>query len=332
MSLLHRRTRRRRPVVVIVCAAVGLLLALVNARAVILLRTADPEANTFGPTAPGDVESGWDYQGFWGDFLGTPIAPHFFVSAAHVGHQGTFVFRGANYAVVQGFHDPATDLMIWEVAEEFPEFAPLYSRRDEVGRRMIEFGRGTQRGAAVRLNGAMRGWYWGAADKRQRWGANIVSAILSYAPDNDLLVAKFNKRGLPNECHLSSGDSGGAAFIKDGDTWKLAGINFAVDGPFYTSPDEGTKFDAALFDARGFYYQENDTFQRISGPRRVPSALYPTRISTRLAWIASVLAAPKVTREGNFATISYTRLLLPAAEVSYSVLQSTDAKEWTAVT
>ena len=55
-------------------------LAPLASRAVILFRTADPAANTTAPTG-GLNSSGWQFEGLWGAFLGTLIAPHFFLSA-----------------------------------------------------------------------------------------------------------------------------------------------------------------------------------------------------------------------------------------------------------
>jgi hypothetical protein len=84
-----------------------LLLALTPlAQAVILFRTADPAANTTAPT--GDLDGrGWQFEGLWGAFLGTPVAPHFFLSAKHVGQAGgSFSFEGAPYTLVKEFGDP----------------------------------------------------------------------------------------------------------------------------------------------------------------------------------------------------------------------------------
>ena len=92
-----------------------------------------------------------------------------------------------------------------------------------------------------------------------------------------------------NEATLSSGDSGGGVFLNDGGIWKLAGINFAVDGPFYTTPSDTAGFFAALFDARDFYYKDDASkYVLITGKSAVPTGFYATRISSRLAWILSV--------------------------------------------
>ncbi len=257
-----------------------------SARGIILYRTADPAANT---TAPGGnlANSGWQYQGLFGDYLGTPIAPHFFITAQHIVFNSDHLeFGGVRYTLTKSFDDPGTDLRIFQVAETFPTFAPLYTGKDEIGKHLVVIGRGTQRGAAVTSGGLVRGWGWGAADKLQRWGENIVTATPQRPPGGDMIYALFNAPGLPNECHLSNGDSGGAVFLNDGGTWKLGGINYDVDGSFYTQPNGLGGFYAAIFDERGFY---GPTLHFVSGSSAVPSGFYASRISTHVPWIESVI-------------------------------------------
>lgn len=275
-------TSRRRYVVGIV---VALFCVLANSNAIILFRTGDPTANTTEPA--GDLAgSGWQYQGLYGAFLGTAIASHFFITVKHIGVQSnTFFYRGVNYTILQSYDDPNGDLRIYRVAEAFPDYAPLYPRNDEVGQRLVVFGRGTQRGSEVFSNGILSGWSWGGADTAVRWGENEVEKIVSVFSLGDLLYALFDENGLPEEAHLSSGDSGGAIFLNDNGVWKLAGLNYAVDGPFFTAPGT-TGFEAALFDMRGFYDSSN-VF--ISGDVPVASGFYASRISSKRAWIQSVI-------------------------------------------
>jgi hypothetical protein len=108
--------------------------------------------------------------------------------------------------------------------------------------------------------------------------------------NGDLLQATFNAR-VPGESHLSVGDSGGPVFIKDGRVWKLAGINFGVDGPFNTT-NSGTGFNAAIFDARGLYVETTTGWELVQWPRAYPSAFYATRISSRTNWISGILSQP----------------------------------------
>jgi hypothetical protein len=318
----------RLPRLVALLAALFLALDLSPIQAVILYRIGDVNANTTAPDLlfPHD---GWDYEGTWGGFLGTPIAPHFFISAAHIGQAGwtTFTLQTVNYTVLRGFYDPQSDLVIWQVAQTFPNFASLYPRQDEVGQGTVDIGRGTQRGASYSLNSQMLGWLWGPQDGVKRWGQNAFSNAFQYQTNWDLLYATFDQIGLMEECTLSSGDSGGAAFLNDGGTWKLAGINYAVDGDYSESPDGSNPFTGALFDTRGLYAQQGSQWVLVTGSNPVPTGFYPTRISTKLAWIASVVASPVGGHEGNFATLTYTKLT--DVPVSYSVEQSTDLVNWT---
>jgi hypothetical protein len=103
-----------------------------------------------------------------------------------------------------------------------------------------------------------------------------------------LLRCTFDAGGGSNECALSDGDSGGGLFVEDGGVWKLAGINYEVDGPFSNAVD-GTMFSASLLDARGLYQEVAGVWQLVSGPQPHPSAFYSTRISANLDWINSVI-------------------------------------------
>ena len=282
--------RRNRSVIFanagVLLAMVALLLCASRVEGIILYRTGDPPANTAAPAGT-LVNSGWQYEGTFGNYLGTPIAPHFFITAEHIGQDSDkLVYRGANYTIVKSFDDPGTDLRIYQVAQRFNLFAPLYTGSDEVGKHLVVIGRGTQRGTEVRSSGNLRGWAWGQSDTVQRWGENVVSAIKQRPPGGDMLYALFDKPGLPNEAHLSNGDSGGAVFLDDGGVWKLGGINYDVDGAFYTGPNGAGSFLAALFDQRGFY-DENRNFVSSNAPK--PSGFYASRISSRFEWIDSVV-------------------------------------------
>lgn len=341
---------------------VGLfLISFECARGVILFRTGDPDANTTVPSRD-PAGSGWNYEGQFGDFLGTPIAPHFFLTAKHIGQAGSdFVFEGVTYTLTTHYFDPFSDLSIWTVVETFATFAPLYTSGDEPGLRLVVIGRGTQRGNGIFVGADLRGWYWGASDGVQRWGENIITNIVSFSsgPD-DAIYATFDQDGLPNESHLSVGDSGGAVFIQDGAVWKLAGISYSVDGPFYVDAFGNGGFDGALFDARDFYYSDGGNppnYVQITGPNPVPSGLYATRVSSKLAWIYSIIdptgdadgngrsnlldyalilnTTPQpgygmtpVSMENGFLALIY-RKLLDAPSLQYQVEQSVDLVSWT---
>ncbi len=169
------------------------------------------------------------------------------------------------------------------------------------------------------------------------------------------------RHGSPNEAHLSSGDSGGAIFIQEGPAWKLAGINYSVDGPFFeTNAGEGA-LTAAFYDTRDFYYEDPPgTFHLITGTEPVPSGFYSTRISSKLLWIYGVIdpngdangngisnavdyalslnspaplgaGAPTVVKGPGFVGVLYRRLLA-ANSPSYVLQQSTNLRSWATVT
>src|ERR1051325_1361661 len=220
---------------------------LAAADAVILFRTGDPEANTTEPTGT-LAGSGWQYEGKFGAFLGTAIAPHFFITAKHLGHvSDIFVYHGVNYTVTDQFADPKSDLLIFKVTEPLPSFAPLCHLKNEIGQHLVVIGRGTQRGLERIVDGHLRGWYYGPSDSVQRWGENEVARIVT-----NRLYALFDQAGLPEEAHLSAGDSGGGVFLNEGGIWRLAGINSDVDH-FASGPDGGGPYEAAMFDERGSY-------------------------------------------------------------------------------
>ena len=153
--------------------ALTLLLGLSGGQSVILNDTGDPARNTL-PPGGGLTDSGWQFQGQWGSFLGTPISPRHFIAAAHVG--GTpgdaFVFRGISYTTIAVDDDPNSDLRIWRVCGVFPDYAPLYKKMTEVGKTFVVFGRDTQRGAPVVLTDLFgsitKKWSWRPADNTQR--------------------------------------------------------------------------------------------------------------------------------------------------------------------
>lgn len=261
------------------------------ATAVLFFSTGDPAYHTNAPTGM-LTDSGWQFQGFWGVYLGTPIAPHYFITARHVGGRpgDRFWFQNNGYTAQAYYDNPASDLRIWRVCETFPSYAPLYTNDNEVGKALVVFGRGTRRGDEVRVAGILKGWQWGLVDGTQRWGENQVESIAQGEPRvGGLLRASFDAGGGANEAHLSVGDSGGAVFLNDGAGWKLAGINYSVDGP-YNLTNTGPGFEAAIFDEGGLYTNSAGLW-RLEADQAfdVPGAFYATRISEQLGWINDVL-------------------------------------------
>ena len=272
--------------------------AVPAARAVVFYATDDP---TFNTSAAGTVaEAAWSYQGRWGSFLGTAISPRHFITAKHVGGSvgGTFTFGGVSYTTTASYAAAAgVDLRIWEVSSILPTYAPLYTGTSELGESLVVLGRGTQRGSEVSVSGETKGWQQGTSDGVARWGENVVSDTPTISGAN-YLAAAFDATGGPNEAHLTVGDSGGGVFIQDpvDSLWKLAGINWAVDGLWSYDGTAGSGFRAAIFDAGdlwvgndsdGYTYVPDDT-------DNVPSSFYATRISSYDDWILTVIPEPRL--------------------------------------
>jgi hypothetical protein len=275
------------------------MCAAVPSRAIILYGSGNPETNTTRPPAT-LAANGWDLQGQWSIFQGTPIGPHHFITAAHIGGGvgQIFTFHGVDYATVSTAIDPASDLQIWEVAGTFPTWAELYDGPTETGADLVVFGRGAIRGAEVRVNGGLKGWQWGAWDMRLRWGRNTVAGTMndpnhSGSDQPQLLAANFNSNATADEAHLGGGDSGGGVFIRENNTWRLAGINYSVDGPYNTTTT-GTGFNAAIFDEGGLYHAGAGGTWLLTPdlPTDQSGSFYATRIKARLTWIQGVLALP----------------------------------------
>jgi hypothetical protein len=269
-----------------------------SVKAIILYGSGDPSSNTSAPTGS-LTNSGWQFQGAWNNFfLGTPIAPKYFIAAKHIGGNvgGTFLFRGVVYTTVAVTSEPGSDLNLWRICGTFPEFAQTCTNRNESNKSFMVFGRGTQRGAAVTTTndfGSVKtnGWRWGTDDHAQRWGENVVADTVTDEDVGELLQASFDSNGGANECHLSGGDSSGGLFIKDGAVWKLAGINYAVDGP-YKASDTGSGFQAAIFDEGGLYTMVGTNWIfNLDTPLNQAGSFYASRISSHVTWINSVINA-----------------------------------------
>lgn len=257
-----------------------------SARAIIL---SDPGATDLtNTTAPMGfyAGSGWDYQGLWGSFLGTPIGPNHFVTAKHVsGRIGeSFIYRGSSYMTDDYVDAPNSDLRIWHVLSPFPDYAPIYLKPLNIGQELVIFGRGTDRGAPVGTSARGAGWLWGATNSTQRWGTNRVSAV-----SERLLVAEFNfGTSDPYEAHLSVGDSGGGVFIKDDDDlWKLAAVNYSVSNAYSTEAEGSERFNASLYDQTGFFEELRST------PLTGPGELYLSRLDAHADFIKDVVGVPE---------------------------------------
>jgi hypothetical protein len=101
--------------------------------------------------------------------------------------------------------------------------------------------------------------------------------------------------------------------LEDG-LWRLAGIHYAVDGRFRTSPS-ATPFDAALFDARGLELEDPPGWVGIPDEGvPVPSGFYSTRIAASLPWISGI--APEVASLAAENFTAWRKLYFSPAEIA----------------
>jgi hypothetical protein len=268
----------------LVCFAVQAPLA----RGVILYSSSN--RNTAAPRGS-LANSGWQWEGTFGGFLGTAISKKYIITAAHFdADTGTsFDIGGTKHRTTQMWDDPSSDLRIYKCVGTFTSWAPLVNKNIETNRVAMMIGRGTQRGDDVTVNGHLNGWKWGAEDHVQSWGRNIINGVIDGGKEiGPVLQMNFDFNGVGYEGAYSRGDSGSGLFIKFGTKWMLAGVAYSADGPFSTSGDGANAFDASLFDRGGLWAQSTGFVE--DRPNNLAGASYATRIFANLTWINGVLS------------------------------------------
>lgn len=271
-----------------------------NLHAILLYGTSSASENTTAPTGL-LADSGWQYQGTWGSFLGTAIAPNYFVTAKHVGGSvgGTFTYQGTSYTTTASFASSTSDLRVWQVSGSFPTYAQLYGGSDESGKSLVVMGRGPTRNASVILNdvGEPAGWGTGGGAGTMRWGENTVADTVNFGGSlGRMMRMDFDRNGGANEAMLGSGDSGGGVFIEENGTWKLAGINYGINGPFNTVASDTGSFYGAVYDEGGLYDKSGGSWGYVPNSEfDIPCYWYATRISSNVPWIQGVTGVPEPT-------------------------------------
>jgi len=270
------------------------------ARAVIFQSTGDPTFHTTAPTTGTFANSGWQYQINFSDVSATAVGPNHIITAAHTGAgpNTSFVYNGVTYTTTEVTAD-FDDLRLLRVDKPIYSYAPLHNGAAAADPHVVLIGRGTQRGSEVRVSGTLKGWNWGAVDGVRRWGTNT---IFNFANNNTLMRFNFDNNGDPNEAVLSDKDSGGGEFMKVGQQWTLAGVNYAVTGP-YSIPPDSTEFLAALYDTSGMLDHQSGA----GVPSAGPSGAYGSAIAPYVNNLKTLMDLPptwKAETGGSWLTAS----------------------------
>jgi hypothetical protein len=288
---------------------VGGLLMPCPAWALVFQSTGDPTFNTTAPSSAA-IAGGWEYEGIFGGMLGTAIGPQHFITAAHIPAAASFdrtsLFTGApsaSFAVdssafsgAGGYTLPGTDLRIYKITGTFDTWASIYTGSSELGQTASLNGHGGERGADVSLASELKGWATTSTGGAPRWGTNVITGILpeSSSPAGELIVMDFDLGAGANEATFSVGDSGGGLFVFDGGAWKLAGVNYAVDGAFNSSPTNAGATNLALFDMGGYWVGQDSSWEFVTDDAvNAPQQLYASRISSHAGTIQSIVGVPE---------------------------------------
>jgi hypothetical protein len=288
----------------VAAGAVGLACGLgaTPAAAVIILGSA--AGNTEAPTDPG-LATRWGQVGNFSDFLGTPIASQFFLTAKHLGNltgQAITFPDATSYTTTAAFFDPASDLVLYQISGAFPtdKIVPMYSGSFATNQGMTIFGRGRLRtdtqviGQRFPNGTEAKGWTWGAFTSNRSWGTNTLDGLANGGAAGTQLAWDFDVGGSANEGILATNDSGGPVFMQEGGVWKLAGINYAVGPKDVRETQSGPTLEAAVYDYGGLYVDVSGTWtlQSAAGGDK-PAISYSSSVPANATWVQNVVTVPE---------------------------------------
>ena len=199
----------------------------------LILDSGNGQGNT---SAPAD-DPGWAHVGWVSGLGGVYLGNGWVLTAGHVIVTDP-VFGGVTYPVVPGSIvelSPA-DLKVFRISPSPP--LPLLKIRSTTPANntyLTMIALGLSRGAVTSWMG-VGGYLWGSSAAK-RWGTNRVAGT-DFVLDTSSLYTDFTKitqGGTTHEAQGAYADSGGALFIKNGSTWELAGLLFAI-GTFTGQP------------------------------------------------------------------------------------------------
>jgi hypothetical protein len=302
MARLPRFCSAGRPAGFWVLACAACLAVASPARGIIIIGSS--AGNTSAPADAGLAER-WNQVGNFNSFLGTPIAPQYFVTAKHLGNltgQSITFLDSTSYTTTARFLDPDSDLAIYQISGTFPndKIVPMYSGSFSTNQAMTIFGRGRSRtdtqviGARFPNGTEAKGWTWGAFTGNRSWGTNTFDGLTTLTGAGPQLTWDFDVGGGSNEGILATNDSGGPVFMQEGGLWKLAGINYAIGPKDVRETEAGPTLEAAVYDYGGLYLLVNGTWQLQSAAGGdKPAVSYSSSIPANSTWIDSVIVVPE---------------------------------------
>jgi hypothetical protein len=209
--------------------------------------------NGGGNTTPPADDPGWDHVGIRasGNLAAVYLGNGWMITANHVG-AGDVILGGVAYPWIPGSAHQLTnpggslsDLVVFRLRTEPPLlWLPIRSTTPPVGTSLVIVGRGQQRTTATTWRGH-NGYQLGTSGY-MRWGTNVVLQTNVTLPISGTTTTGFSMifsetGGTPDEAQGTPGDSGSAVFVKNGDTWELAGLAHTIEN--YT----GQPTDVVLF-------------------------------------------------------------------------------------
>jgi hypothetical protein len=211
-----------------------------------------------------------------------------------VRHQGGGIgalveIGGKTYTVAETWNCGTADLRVAKLyGANLTSFVGLYEDTNEVGKEIVIGGYGKGRGAILQNSGITYGYGWDSAyNTTLRFGTNKLDGTQNNntvgAYTSDIIIADFDGLGegesTTYESAVAGFDSGSGWFIKDGDTWKVAGLSRAVS----THYEEGHSGDPNYFVYESWFRDRDD-------PNVLaPDYLDAVRLSSYAQWLYDTL-------------------------------------------
>jgi V8-like Glu-specific endopeptidase len=210
-------------------------LSALSAHAIIVSGLGDDYAAPTDNPNTVTAYSAFDWNGVYNinNSSGVAVGEHWILTAAHVANDvtdGNVKIGNTTYTGVSTYYqDDGADLALIYVANAiFTSYNITSSLSTSDTLLMVGYGNtGTVDTSTTFSDG-------GSGKGTKRWGTNKAIALSSVGTDENLdgtneftsqdFLMSFNTSDTTYEAGVGIGDSGGGVFVKNGDTWELAGI------------------------------------------------------------------------------------------------------------